>query len=74
MINQFASIGGGQSLFDLAKKPLIVIDKSFDRFTHQCLRIAAPLRGEAVQLGLQIRTNIHFHTTSVKTGETPVNA
>ncbi len=73
MINQFAPIGSGQSFFDLAKKPPIVVNEPLNRFAHQRLRIASPLRREAVELGLQIRANIHFHTTSVKTAETSVN-
>ena len=73
MINQFAPIGSGQSFFDLAKKPPIVIDKPFNRLAHQSLRIATSLSGQAVELRLQIGTNVHFHATSVKTGGTAVN-
>jgi hypothetical protein len=63
MVNQLAPVGGCQSLFDFAEKPLIIVNELFNCLPHQGLRISAPLRGKASQLGLQIRTNIHFHMT-----------
>src|ERR1039457_6318241 len=38
MVNQFATVGGRQSLFYFAEKPLVVIDELLDCLLHECLQ------------------------------------
>jgi hypothetical protein len=45
MVDQFATVGGRQSLFYFAEKPLVVIDELLDCLLHECLRIPTPLIG-----------------------------
>jgi len=45
MVSQFAPVGGRQSLFHFAEKPLVVVDELLDCLLHERLRILTPLSG-----------------------------
>ncbi len=59
--NKLTSIRRSQSLFDFEGEPLVVAEKSINRFEHQGFDGAALLRGQAGKLGLLVRRELHFH-------------
>src|SRR6516225_6875731 len=54
-----------QPFFNLFDKPLVIVDKTLDRFLRQHFEIAATLGGELGKLGLQIGIEVNVHGASV---------
>ena len=61
MLDEFATISSGQSLFDFGDQPRVVVQKTLDRFFHKRLRLVTLFGSEAGQFGLKIETQIQFH-------------
>ena len=61
MVNQFAPVGGSQSLLYFAEESLVVIDEPLDRLLHERLCVPTAFSSKASQFCLQISANIHFH-------------
>jgi len=65
MINEFASVGGGQAFFQFTQEPFVVIHEAFHGFHHQRLAVAPLLGGNAGEFFLQIWVESQFHEISL---------
>ena len=58
MVDQFATLGGGQPLSDFSEKPWIVIHQTLNGFFDKRFRPATLFGGKDGQFGLKVRTQI----------------
>src|SRR5579884_3389631 len=73
VFNQLASICGCKALLDFPDKPVLVTEGPLNRIAHECFRIASALGCNAVNLGLNIRAEVHVHVRSVEIRSELVN-
>jgi hypothetical protein len=61
MFDKFPPVCSRQAFIDFARKPLVIIQETFDRLLHKRFRRAALLRRDARQFSLLVRGQLHFH-------------
>jgi hypothetical protein len=73
VVDKFAAIGGGESLFYFLEEPFVVIDQALDGFHYQGLAVATLFGGQAGELFLQVGIESYFHWFSVEMQRNIVN-
>jgi len=66
MVNQFASVGGSQTLPHLPEKPLIMVHEALHSLLHKGTRIATTVGCEPSKPSLQVGVEIYFHASRVR--------
>jgi hypothetical protein len=66
VVDKFAAIGGGESLFYFLEEPFVVVDQALDGFHDQGLAVTALFGGKAGELFLQVGIQSYFHGFSVE--------
>ena len=61
VLDELATISGGNSLLDFANEPLIVVDQTLDGFDYQGFAVAALLGSQLRKFSLQGGTQMQFH-------------
>jgi hypothetical protein len=66
MVDEFATVGGGQSRPHLLEKPLIIVHEALHGLLHKGRRIATTLGGKPGKPSLQVGTKINIHVSRVR--------
>jgi hypothetical protein len=66
MVDEFATVGGIQTVPHLLEKPLIIVHEALYSLLHKGRRIAATLGGKPVKPSLQVGTKIYIQCLKSK--------
>lgn len=65
MVQELATLRGGNAFLHLVEKPLLVVHKALDRLLHKGARVGTSSGRKLAKPGLQMGTEIHFHAPKV---------
>lgn len=67
MVNELASVGGSHALPHLPEKPLIIVHETLYSLLHKGVSIAIAVSSKPGKSSLQVRIEIYFHVSRVRT-------
>jgi hypothetical protein len=73
VLNEFAPIGRGKTLFHFREKPLVVTEHSLHGLDNESFPLASLLGSDTRQLFFQFWTQAHFHAASLGGAKGRVN-